>query len=68
MSDEQRIAEMADEQLGDLTVLEELVRDLENDREIYDSQIERAAEAVESCQDNAVEIVKRGEQYGGPIE
>lgn len=67
MSDTQNIGELADEQLGHLTPIEELINDLVNDREVYDYQIEEAVEHLEQTQDNANEILRRFEKQVGPI-
>jgi len=61
------IGELADEQLQDLTKLEELLNDLQNGREVYDYQIREGAEAVEECQEAAVEVLERSEKYGGSV-
>lgn len=59
--------ELADEMLGQLTVLEELVRDIEAGREVYPEQIDRAVENLEDAQGNANEILRRFEETVGPI-
>ncbi len=65
--EQQNIGELADEQLKNLTVLEELLNDIENGREVYDYQITDSVEAVESAQENASEILRRYEKTVGPI-
>jgi hypothetical protein len=63
----QNIGELADESLGNLTVLEELVDDLDRDHEIYDEQLERAKEHLRNAQANQNEILSRFEKQVGPI-
>jgi hypothetical protein len=63
----QNIGELANDQLGHLTPLEELVDDLANGREVSDYQIEEAVEHVRATQDNANEILRRFEDQVGPI-
>ena len=62
------IGQLADDNLRQLTPLEELVRDLANERDVYDEQIRRASECVENAQENSNEILRRFEEQVEPIE
>jgi len=59
--------ELADEILAELTPVEELVRDLANDRTVYEYQVEEAIEHIETAQGNASEILDQYEDQHGPI-
>lgn len=67
LRDDMSIGELANDQLGHLTAIEELVADLANGREVYDYQIEEAVEHVEHTQKNANEILRRFEERVEPI-
>lgn len=63
----QNIGELADDNLGALTVLEELIDDLDRGRRPSEIQLEHAREHLERAQYNSVEIVDRFEDQVGPI-
>jgi len=63
----QNLGELADENLGHLTNLEELINDLEDESLLPDWRIREAREHLEAAQDNTVETVDRIEETFGPI-
>lgn len=63
----QSIGELADDNLGCLTNLEELLGDLERGRDIPEWRIQEAQEKLEQTQDNSNEILRRFEKQVGPI-
>jgi hypothetical protein len=66
-SQNQNIGELADDNLGCLTNLEELLDDLERDRDIPAWRLREANENLEQAQDNSNEILRRFEETVGPI-
>jgi hypothetical protein len=61
------IGELADENLGCLTNLEELLGDLERGHDIPEWRLRQAIENLEQAQDNSNEILRRFEETVGPI-
>jgi hypothetical protein len=61
------IGELADDNLGCLTNLEELLDDLERDRHIPEWRLREAIENLEQAQENSNEILYRFEKTVGPI-
>lgn len=63
----QNIGELADDNLGCLTNIEELLGDLERGHDIPEWRVKEAAEKLEQAQSNSVEILSRFEETVGPI-
>jgi hypothetical protein len=66
-SENQNIGELANEQLGCLTNLEELLDDLKRDQHIPEWRLREAVENLEQAQGNSNEILRRFEETVGPI-
>ena len=59
--------ELADETLGDLTAIEEMIEQLERGNSVSRTELKRVSDSLSDAQSKQIEMQRRYEEVNGPI-